>query len=247
MLKRWRYLGAYGPELMLCIGLARIGPGLQGFWALWDREEGRLMERTRPGRGGVRFGRGSAQVHAGQIAIELAWEEVPGIEVVTPDGDGYAWTRKQGGVLARGTVRAGGRVRELALPAVVDDSAGYHPRRTAWRWSAGVGTALDGRAVAWNLVAGVHDDPRASERTVWVEERPHELGPVLFAADLSEVAMADGDALRFAPEAIRERHDDLLLFRSDYVQPFGTFSGSLPFAGELAEGFGVMERHEVVW
>jgi hypothetical protein len=35
--------------------------------------------------------------------------------------------------------------------------------------------------------------------------------------------------------------------RSDYEQPFGTFSGELPVAGELREGYGVMERHEVVW
>jgi hypothetical protein len=35
--------------------------------------------------------------------------------------------------------------------------------------------------------------------------------------------------------------------RSDYEQPFGTFTGELPVAGPLREGWGVMERHEVSW
>ena len=36
------------------------------------------------------------------------------------------------------------------------------------------------------------------------------------------------------------------MIASDYEQPFGTFTGSLPVAGEL-HGWGVMERHEALW
>ena len=32
-----------------------------------------------------------------------------------------------------------------------------------------------------------------------------------------------------------------------YRQPFGTFSGTLPNGVELAEGYGVMESHDVTW
>ena len=60
-------------------------------------------------------------------------------------------------------------------------------------------------------------------------------------------AFTGGERLRFAAEATRRRRDRLLLFRSDYEQPFGTFAGSLPGGIELVEGFGVTERHEVVW
>ena len=35
--------------------------------------------------------------------------------------------------------------------------------------------------------------------------------------------------------------------RSRYRQPFGTFSGELPGGIELAEGYGVMEDHDVHW
>jgi len=55
-LKRWRYVGVFGPELMLCVGSARVGPGRQSFWAVWDRASRRLRERTRRSGGGVRLG-----------------------------------------------------------------------------------------------------------------------------------------------------------------------------------------------
>ena len=35
--------------------------------------------------------------------------------------------------------------------------------------------------------------------------------------------------------------------RSRYRQPFGTFSGVLPNGVRLAEGYGVMEDHDVRW
>lgn len=154
----------------------------------------------------------------------------------------YTWTRKQGGVPAAGTLVIGHEAVAIAGRAVIDDSAGYHPRHTRWHWSAGVGEAQDGRAVAWNLVSGLNDPPRDSERTVWVNGDPLEAPPSRFAADLSAV-----DGLRFHAEATRERHDNLLLVRSRYRQPFGTFSGELPGGIELARGYGVMESHDVRW
>src|SRR5690606_22240347 len=105
---------------------------------------------------------------------------------------------------------------------------------TAWRWAAGVGRAIDGRELAWNLVDGLHDGARASERTVWVDGEPVEAGPATFADDLAGVNTADGGALAFAAEAVRERRENLLLVRSAYRQPFGTFAGTLPGGVELA-------------
>ena len=106
---------------------------------------------------------------------------------------------------------------------------------------------MDGRGVAWNLVEGIHDSARASERTLWVEGRPREVGPVRFRPDLSGVELSDGGGLSFRAEANRRRDDNLLVIRSRYDQPFGTFSGRLPGGLELAEGYGVMERHDAVW
>jgi hypothetical protein len=239
--KRWTYVGAFSQEVMLCAGAAQVGPVWQSWWALWDRRERRLRERTRPGRRIALVTHERVRVPA--LELDLLVEPGAEIEVRIPDGDAWTWTRKRAGVRARGTL--GGRPVELR--AVVDESAGYHPRHTAWRWSAGVGTAGDGRPVAWNLVTGINDPPSGSERAVWVDGAPREVGPVQFADDLSSIAFSEGGALRFAAEATRERHDDLVLLRSDYVQPFGVFEGVLPGGLELAEGYGVMERHEAVW
>lgn len=144
---------------------------------------------------------------------------------------------------ARGRVELGGRRFDVDAEAVVDESAGYHERRTSWRWSAGVGRAESGERVAWNLVDGVHDSPQASERSVWVDGVPHEAPPVCFEPGLTGVG-----GLRFTEWSAREERINLLLLRSDYRQPFGTFEGELPGGGpRLAHGHGVMERHDVRW
>jgi hypothetical protein len=241
-LKAWRYVGVYGPELMLCAGAVRIGRARQAFWAVWDRGAGRLHERSVLGRGRVTLEPGRARVLDEDVQIDLRLEEVAGIETVCPSGQSYAWTRKQGGIRAHGQLALGGEPRELDGYAVIDDTAAYYARHTSWRWSAGVGRARDGRALAWNLVSGVNDPPSDSERTIWIDGDPIEVAPCTFADDLSAV-----DELQFKPEAVRERIENLLLVRSRYRQPFGTFLGRLPGGIDVVEGYGVMEDHDVFW
>jgi len=245
-LKQWRYVGVYGPELMLCVGSVRVGPLRQEFWAVWDRGTGVLRERTRRGHRVVALRPGRVEVDDREVRVRLDLAEEAGVETVCPSGTSYAWTRKQGGIAARGTVVLGDREHRLDARAVVDDTAGYHERHTRWHWSAGVGTTTSGQPVAWNLVEGVNDPASSSERTVWVEGEPQEVPPSDFAADLSRV-----DGLAFHAEAARERTENIGPLRSEYQQPFGTFTGRLPGAAggtlELAEGYGVMERHDVFW
>lgn len=246
-LKRWRYAAAFAPELALCAGDVHIGPLRQSFWAVWDRRTKRLYERTRLLGAEVSLAAGRVRVTAPGVAVELVLEEQDGIETLCPHGRSWVWTRKQAAVPARGTVALGGAAPlALAARAVIDDTAGYHARHTEWRWSAGVGTARDGRAVGWNLVAGVNDPPRGSERTVWVDGEPREVGACRFAPDLAAVE-TEGARLDCAAEAVRTREENLLLGRSSYRQPFGTFSGRLPGGIELAEGYGVMEEHAARW
>src|SRR5438105_5774128 len=70
-LKAWRYVGVYGPELMLCVASARIGPARQSFWAVWDRRAQQLRERTVIGRGTVRLAYGHASVDDDDVSIDL--------------------------------------------------------------------------------------------------------------------------------------------------------------------------------
>jgi len=242
-LKAWRYIGAYGPELMLCVASVRVGRARQSFWAVWDREARRLHETTWLGAGGVRLSLGGAQVHDGAAFLSLRFDEGGGIEAICPSGDAYAWTRKQGGIAVTGTVRlSGGRVRPVHARAIIDDTAAYYERHTHWRWCAGVGTDVHGRGLAWNLVQGVNDPAVGSERTLWVDGMAREVGPVTIAPELDVVG-----ALRFHAEATRAHRENLLLVRSRYRQPFGTFSGALPGGVQLADGFGVMEDHDAWW
>ena len=90
-------------------------------------------------------------------------------------------------------------------------------------------------------VRPLHDAPEASERTVWIAGEPREVPPVAFDG------LRGVGGLRFEPVAVRAKRENYLLVRSDYEQPFGTFRGELPGAGDLREGWGVMERHDVRW
>ena len=92
-----------------------------------------------------------------------------------------------------------------------------YARHTAWRWSAGIGRAADGRRVAWNLVDGVHDLSAASERTVWIDGEAQEVPPQEFATDLSTVG-----ELRFREWSSRESNSNLLLMRNRYRQPLAS-------------------------
>jgi hypothetical protein len=125
--KQWRWLGAFGPDVMLCVASARVGLARTAWWAVWDGRE--LREGRRAGRPELAFAPGRA------------------IEATT----GPAWTRKTPGRVT-GTVAG----RPVDLPALLDESAGRHARHTAWLWSAGAGVAESGAAVVWNLVAGMH-------------------------------------------------------------------------------------------
>jgi hypothetical protein len=261
-LKRWRYVGVFGEQLMACAALVQIGPARQSFWALQLPGEGELRERTRlrPRHGEVELvqglQRGDALVDIpGRLRIEdrgvelhLALEEEAGVEALCPHGRFEVWTRKQAGVRACGTLSIDGAPpRQIDALAVIDDTAGHHARHTEWRWSAGVGSTPAGEAVAWNLVSGVNDPASGSERAVWVAGEPREVPAVDFAADLSRISCDDGSELYFRPECERSRRDRLLILSSDYRAPFGTFSGTLPGGIELASGRGVVEHHRARW
>lgn len=268
--KRWRYVGAYCEEIMLCAARAQVGPLGQTFWAIWDRAEGELLERTVTRLPGSR-GQVWTENEAGEavnrapdegslVRIEASHPEAGAIrgfmrfgggewvESVCPNGeDGFVWTRKRAGVPVRLDLRIGDRRIEVDAEGIEDESAGYHPRHTVWSWSAGVGKLNDGRPVAWNLVEGVNDPPARSERAIWVDGSPvEEPGPVSFDG-LNGVAFDEGSRLDFTGECERTAAEDRLVMRYSYRQPFGTFQGSLPGGLVLERGLGVMEHHDAVW
>jgi hypothetical protein len=254
-LKRWRYVGVFDERVMICAASVQVGPARQIFWGIYWRAPGArggdaIIERTRmiPRRGVLDLAPGRLRIQDDDVLLELTLEEEAGIETTCPNGEAYVWTRKQAGVCARGALTIGARMPlEIDTLAVIDDTAGYHARVTEWWWAAGVGSGPDGTPLAFNLVQGVNDPPSGSERAVWVAGTPHEAPPVRFAADLGTISCADGSQLNFSPEAERSRRENLLLVRSDYRAPFGTFRGTLPGGIPLEHALGVVEHHRARW
>jgi hypothetical protein len=204
----------------------RTGPARTSWWAVWDGE--RLHERTYRRLRPVEATPERVRVDG---VLDLVVE--PGAPWAVRTGP--MWTRKR-----PARVHGVALGRQVDLHGLVDESAGRHPSMSWW-WSAGVGSLVDGRAVTWNLVDGLHDGVEESERAVWIDGVPAHVPPQRFDG-LSGV----GD-LRFTAFATRARRENLLLLSSDYEQPFGSFTGALPVGGELARGYGVMERHRVRW
>ncbi|HEY7075400.1 MAG TPA: DUF2804 family protein [Solirubrobacteraceae bacterium] len=245
-LKAWRWVGAFGPDVMLCVARAAVGAAHAGWWAVWDPAEGRLFERTRHSWRGVTVEPGRAAVRQRGVEIELALTpagEPVGAGAGAPPGaisagapDEAPWTTKTP-VFVRGEVRVGKRVLRVDAGGLLDESGGRHPRHTAWLWAAGVGRTPAGAQLTWNLVQGMN----AAEQAVWVDGVAHPVAPVAFDG-LAGVA-----GLRFTAEATRARRENLVVLASDYEQPFGRFAGELPVGGPLAAGWGVMERHKALW
>jgi hypothetical protein len=245
--KRWRYVGLFDERVMLCAARAEVGPLGQSFWILWDRERRRHYARTtlRPGSRELRMDGAEIEIDSPGLRASLRLGDSEPIESICPSGGAWGWTRKRGGVPITGTIEIPGRRWSVEGRGIDDESAGYHRRRTSWRWSAGIGSAADGRALAWNLVEGVNDPAERSERAIWVEGEPSEPAPVRFDG-LSGIDLADRRRLEFASESAHARDENLLLFSSRYRHRFGSFSGRLGEL-ELASGLGVMEEHDAVW
>jgi hypothetical protein len=245
--KRWRYVGFFGEEVMLCAARAQVGPLSQCFWVFWDREGRRADAHTalRPGSREVTLDGPNLEIEARGLRASLRLAESTPIESICPSGSGWGWTRKRAGMAIEGTVEVPGRRWQVAGFGVDDESAGYHQRHTSWRWSAGVGKAADGRPLAWNLVEGVNDPPTNSERAIWLGGEPSEPPPVRFEG-ATAIDLGAGDRLDFTAESAHGRDDNYLLFRSRYRHNFGSFSGSLGGV-ELSAGLGVMEEHDAVW
>lgn len=272
--KRWRYLGAFSDELLLCAARVGVGPIGQTFWAVWDRDAAEMRERTRmlgpvargevwtepadgedTGRvdwapeGGRALVRIEAAAKGGEDPLRAflhvgEGEWVESVCATGEDGGGYTWTRKRV-VPVECDVRIADRRIRCQARGIEDESCGYHPSHTVWDWSGGVGRTTDGRDVAWNLVSGINDPPQGSERAVWVDGRASEPAPVTFEG-LDAIAL-EGGRLEFAAECERRKDEQRAFVRYSYRQPFGTFTGTLPGGLELERALGVMEHHDAHW
>ena len=108
-LKRWRYVAIYRPDLMVCIGDARVAGLPQRWWAV-ALPDGTLHERTTSRRGGVELSPGRARVETDDVSVDIALREGAGMEVASPSGSTWIWTRKQAPVTPAGACAGRARV-----------------------------------------------------------------------------------------------------------------------------------------
>jgi hypothetical protein len=148
-LKQWRYVGVFGPRLMVCAGVVRLGPLPQVFWAVWDRERQALRERTyllRRGGSVVSLAGGRVRVRDGAVHVDLAVGDGAPVETLSEHGPSWIWTRKQCAVPVRGTVEARRRAhrgrrarlrrRQRGLPRPLDRVGVVGRCRARWPTAA---------------------------------------------------------------------------------------------------------------
>ena len=206
--------------------------------------------------GGLRVDvRASGERLRGRI---VAQPTTPAVTVTATPGGGWNVTQKEAGQPAAGRVQLGELTFALDGGGWRDWTSGRQDRHTRWRWAAGA-TRVRGRTVGINVSTGMNASG-PGENVVWWDGSPwplqvDDLAPV--GDDPAGRWRVTGHtdtsrwSLDFAPAGARSADENLLLIRSRYVQPVGTFRGQLPDPdGALVDldGMpGVTEDHEALW
>ena len=236
-LKRWTWVGAFGPELMLCAAVARIGPATAAWWAVWDRAaqrfdaalaaarrraRGDAVARARAGRDGARGRRRGAG--RGRLAARRA---------VHLDAQARRRARARASCARPRGRRCRARRRVGRLPRAAHGVAVVGGRGDA-------GDAASRWRGTWSTACTTR--PSRSERTVWVDGR---------AARGGRRSASTGSRASAGCASPRRRRargaSNLVLMSLRLRAAVRDLHGHAAGAGELREGWGVMERHAVAW
>ncbi|WP_224362387.1 DUF2804 domain-containing protein [Hyalangium versicolor] len=184
----------------------------------------------------------------------------PALTLIAPvEQDGLVnVTQKRGGLLALGSLEAGGkRFRMDGGVGGLDYTQGYLARHTSWRWAFAAGRLADGTPVGFNFAEGFNESAGHNENGLWVGDRLYPLPPARFEYDPKElldpwrVTTADGSVdLRFKPIYVHRDEKDLRLVVSHFAQPVGLFEGTVRAAGRtytLVSLPGVTEEQDMLW
>jgi hypothetical protein len=161
-------------------------------------------------------------------------------------------TQKTAGVPVCGWLNVRGRRFDLAQAVgSVDSSNGLLARDTDWRWAS-----AHSADVGFNLQQGYFG---SNENALWLNGQLIALGAAQFDFDPQQpmkpwAIRTDDDLLDlvFTPEGARQEDRDLGLVASHYVQPVGTFSGTVRASMDtppqpITRLLGVTEDHRSRW
>jgi hypothetical protein len=182
------------------------------------------------------------------------------LNLVTRNGlNGFNYTSKEAGLSVQGRIKAGGKeyVMDPAFPSGnLDYTFGVLKRSTFWNWASGGGLTENGRHTGFNFAQGMNETG-FTENAFWVNGKMAKVDSVHFDYARKnllapwKLKSTDGKVdLLFTPEGERAKNLNLLLIKSYYHQPFGTFTGTLSDGKEtykLKEVYGFTEEHDAVW
>jgi len=184
----------------------------------------------------------------------------PALTLIAPvEGDGLVnVTQKCGGLLALGSLEAGGKhFRMDGGVGGMDYTQGFLARHTSWRWAFAAGRLADGTPIGLNFAEGFNEGAGDNESVFWVGDRLYSLGRARFEYDPKElldpwrVTTTDGAVdLRFKPIYVHREEKDLRLVVSHFAQPMGLFEGTVRAGGRtymLSGVPGVTEEQDMLW
>lgn len=161
-------------------------------------------------------------------------------------------TVKSGALQTQGHVTINGQTIGLdGADASFDYSNGLLARNTQWRWAS-----AHSPEVGFNLQHGYFG---TQENVLWIRGTPWPLGPAGFDFDpkapLKPWRVRTEDTLLdlvFTPEGARQESKNLLVAASYYIQPVGTFSGTVRAHADapaisVNNLLGVTEDHQSKW
>jgi hypothetical protein len=207
----------------------------------------------------LRRGASGLEVHVRMRDLELdaVIDETagpPAITAIARLGDGLLdATEKRALLPVSGRARCGSRAIDLAGGrAGYDYTHGLLPRHTTWRWAFAMGKAASGEPIGFNLVRGFVGE---AECAAFVGGEVFPMAEPAFELDLAEPLrpwrlVGSGIDLAFAPGAMHAETKNLFFLKSRFVQPVGTFSGTLRVNGRdvtVAGLPGVVEDQDVLW
>jgi hypothetical protein len=254
----------------------RAAPGLPGLSRVRQDGVRRIDARLRGARHRVsireRHGEGVLEVRASTPRLELRASldlraAAPALTAIAPIRGGIVdVTEKRTLAPVRGAALVEGERIDLdGGLGGFDFTVGLLARETRWNWAFLMGSTDTGEPVALNLVEGFVGPP---ECAVFGSSSLHALNEGRFTLpaarrvgeSLSDrarhlepwrVQTAEGECdLVFTPRAVHDEALDLGLVRSRFVQPIGSFAGTIRRGDEtlrISHALGVVEDQDVRW